>query len=181
MKLVSCWPFPPWCGQRLPGYQGQHHPEQNSLFKNSLLSIDLGLKSSTGLNTWSLADEEVRGVFLSLATYSGNTELCHHVASSALGIGGTVGRHTNLVIWRRMPAFFLLEAVLARVNCNRGTELHCERSLEKHSGHIEKGQAAQGQWSSPNGLGGGRDPQLLASQPESQGNHHPAERTSTLS
>lgn len=74
MKLASCWPFPPWRGQRLPRYQGQHHQEQNSHFKNSLLSVDLGLTSSAGLNTWSLADEKVRGVFLSLATYSGIPE-----------------------------------------------------------------------------------------------------------
>lgn len=63
IKLASCWPFPPWRGQRLPGYQGQHHQEQNSHFKSTLLSVDLGLKASTGLNTWSLADEEVGAVF----------------------------------------------------------------------------------------------------------------------
>lgn len=98
MKLASCRPFPPWRGQRLPGHRGQHRREQNSHFKNSLLSVYLRLKSSAGLNTWSLAEEEVWGVFLSLATYSGNPELCPRVVSSALGRGRTVGRNINLAL-----------------------------------------------------------------------------------
>lgn len=123
MKLASCWPFPPWREQRLPGHQSQCHQEQSRHLKRKQQKTKqlVVCRLQTQVVNWlKQTRERDRNFSLPLAIHSGNPELCHHVDRCALGIGETVGRSISLAVWGRMPASCLPEAVPARVCCN-----HC--------------------------------------------------------